>query len=224
MFDNPLWTCEPFDRAHAWIDLIGLAAYKDGYFMKRGNQIEQPRGWVCVSQKGLADRWRWSVGKVDRFLKFLENEKQIVIDVSHVTTRLQIVNYDQYQYKRKTDEKQTENRQKTDEKQTETINTGNTSNTVKENYTPAEKNFGDAITYNIKTQHELIYDQATLESIAMKAGFTMQQIEEACIHFRLAKLEEGKITGTLDQYRAGLYRYCLNAKDKIKKQKPGRYA
>lgn len=35
------------------------------------------RGRVCESTKSLADRWKWSQGKVRRFLDFLERAEMI---------------------------------------------------------------------------------------------------------------------------------------------------
>lgn len=52
--DNPMYFSEPFDKTHAWIDLI-LMAEDDGV--------------VRTTVPLLAERWKWSEGKVRRFLK-----------------------------------------------------------------------------------------------------------------------------------------------------------
>lgn len=41
--DNPLWTCEPFTKGQAWVDLILLANHEYNYFYKRGIKIEVQR-------------------------------------------------------------------------------------------------------------------------------------------------------------------------------------
>lgn len=97
--DNKFWTCEPFTRGQAWVDLILLANHKYGFFYKRGNKVEVKRGQVGVSEKGLSVRWQWSRTKVRKFLKDLEKEQQIVQQKSNVTQVLTVINYDKYQEK-----------------------------------------------------------------------------------------------------------------------------
>ncbi len=45
----------------------------------------------------LAKRWRWSKGKVIRYLCELSNDEQIVLQKTNVTTLISIVNYEMYQ-------------------------------------------------------------------------------------------------------------------------------
>jgi hypothetical protein len=96
--ENDQWLSEPFTRSQAWIDLILLANYKPGVIRVRGNRVEVKRGQVGWSQVALANRWKWSRGKVRRFLKDLEkNERQIVQQKNNITSLIDIVNYDEYQ-------------------------------------------------------------------------------------------------------------------------------
>ena len=67
IMDHPDWFAEPFTRAHAWIDLLLLANHKVGYIRKRGILIEVPRGQVGHSEDAIAERWKWSRGKVGDF-------------------------------------------------------------------------------------------------------------------------------------------------------------
>lgn len=97
ILDNPLYTSEPFTRIQAWIDLILIANYKDGFFMQRGIRVDVKRGQVGHSIDTLAKRWKWSRGKVERFIFLLENDSQIVRQKNNVTTLLSIINYDEYQ-------------------------------------------------------------------------------------------------------------------------------
>jgi len=133
LLESDIWKSEEFSRGQAWVDLLLLANHKDSYFMKRGNKIDVKRGQIGHSMKALSDRWRWSVGKVNRFLKMLENEKQISIKKTQITTILTVIKYSEYQQ----DEKQTKNRRKTDGKQTETYKNDNNDNNEK-NITPLE--------------------------------------------------------------------------------------
>ncbi len=95
--DDPMYFSETFTRMQAWIDMILLANYSEGFFYIRGNKVTVNRGQIGYSQESLAKRWKWSRGKVRRFLKQLENDGKIVQQKSSVITLISIVNYDAYQ-------------------------------------------------------------------------------------------------------------------------------
>lgn len=97
--DNPIWTSEPFTDGQALVDLILLANHKQGQIKVRGIRIIIDRGQVGWSELKLSKRWRWSRGKVRRFLRFLEAEKMIKIvqQNNNVTTIVTILNYSRYQ-------------------------------------------------------------------------------------------------------------------------------
>jgi hypothetical protein len=121
LLDNELWISEPFSRGQAWVDLLLLANHKESYFIKRGNKIIVKRGQVGRSMKTLSSRWYWSIGKVNRFLKLLENENQITVEKNNVTTVLTVVKYDSYQQT----ESQTETKRKPNRNQTKTYKNDN---------------------------------------------------------------------------------------------------
>lgn len=95
--DNPLYFSEPFTRSCAWIDLLILANHKDAFFYKRGVKVDVKIGQVGYDIESLSKRWQWSRGKVERFIKQLENEQQVVRQKSNVTTLISIVKYKEYQ-------------------------------------------------------------------------------------------------------------------------------
>ena len=97
---HPLWLAEPFTKGQAWVDLLMLTSYNDGFFYKRGVRIRVKRGQCAWSELGLAERWRWSRGKVRRFLDELETEQQIIQQKSNVTTLITVINYEQHQARR----------------------------------------------------------------------------------------------------------------------------
>lgn len=97
IFDNPMYFSEPFTRMQAWIDLLLLANHSGQYFFIRGNRIDVKRGEVAHSMESLAQRWKWSRGKVLRYISQLENSQMIVQQKSHVITKLSITNYNTYQ-------------------------------------------------------------------------------------------------------------------------------
>ena len=105
LFENPLYVSEPFNRALAWIDLLLLANYRESYYYVRGVKITVKRGQLGWGLDKLANRWKWSRGKVERFLCDLETEQQIVRQKNNVTTLISITKYEDYQTSSKADNK-----------------------------------------------------------------------------------------------------------------------
>jgi len=95
--DNDLWTSEKFTRGQAWVDLLLLANYADGFIRVRGNRVDIKRGQVGWSIAKLSFRWGWGKNKIRRFLNELENDKQIERQKNNVTSVITICNYDEYQ-------------------------------------------------------------------------------------------------------------------------------
>ena len=95
--ENPLYFSEPFNRSMAWIDLLLLANHSENYFFKRGIRVDVKVGQIGYDLDSLAKRWKWSRGKVERFILMLENDNQIVRQKTNVTTLISIVNYKEYQ-------------------------------------------------------------------------------------------------------------------------------
>ena len=113
--DFPFWLAEKFTHGQAWVDLILLANHKPNTIYRRNIKIEVLRGQVGWTVKGLAKRWQWSRGKVDRFLKELENGHQITYSKNNVSAVITVNNYETYQPDgHQTDTKQTPNGHQTD--------------------------------------------------------------------------------------------------------------
>ena len=97
LLESELWLQEPFSRGQAWVDLIGLARFEAGSVRIKGKRIDLERGQLAWSEVGLAERWKWSRGKVRRFLNELKNDHQIVQQKNNVTSVISITNYERYQ-------------------------------------------------------------------------------------------------------------------------------
>lgn len=97
LMDDPLYFAEPFSKMQAWIDLLLLANFADRVTFIRGNRVTIKRGQVAYSREWFSGRWRWSRGRVERFLSMLENDRKIVQRKSHIISIVTIVNYDFYQ-------------------------------------------------------------------------------------------------------------------------------
>ena len=97
IIEHPDYFSEPFTRIMAWIDLLMLANHKGMNMYVRGNKVEIKRGETAIAQETLATRWKWSRGKVKRYLNELEKDRQIVQQKSNVISTISVVNYDAYQ-------------------------------------------------------------------------------------------------------------------------------
>lgn len=100
--DNFLYSAEPFDKCHAWIDLLLLASHEDEEFMYKGQLIKLQRGQLITSPAKLAKRWKWSKNKAFRFLGVLSDAGMVYRSGSPDGTTLTIVNYDKFQNRRTT--------------------------------------------------------------------------------------------------------------------------
>lgn len=95
--EDPMYFAEPFTRMQAFIDLILITNHDRTVFFKRGIKITVERGQTVRSEDELALRWKWSRGKVRRFLLELENDTKIVQQKTRLCNCISIVNYDKYQ-------------------------------------------------------------------------------------------------------------------------------
>jgi len=95
--ENPYYFSEAFTRSQAWIDLIILANHKENFFYKRGVKVNVNIGQVGYDLDSLGKRWKWSRGKVERFINELEKDNQVVRQKTNVTTLISIVKYKDYQ-------------------------------------------------------------------------------------------------------------------------------
>ena len=99
IFDNLIWKNEdPFDRRSAWIDLLLLVNHADNKVLINGKAETVKRGQRITSILYLSQRWRWSRTKTKSFLKMLESEGMIRLDVqAKKKTIITITNYSKYQ-------------------------------------------------------------------------------------------------------------------------------
>ena len=82
-----LWTVkEPFDKRSAWLDMLMSAFFTDEERFFNGVKILVTRGQFPTSVRLLAERWSWSISKVNRYLKRLETEKMIITERIKIET------------------------------------------------------------------------------------------------------------------------------------------
>lgn len=99
MRESDLWLDEKFTRGQAWVDLLMLTNHEDGQIRKRGIPVDIHRGEIGWSEESLAERWKWSRGKVRRFLAELSSKtvQQIEQQKTNVTSLIKVTNWDVYQ-------------------------------------------------------------------------------------------------------------------------------
>lgn len=97
IMEHPDYFSEPFPRMMAWIDLLMMANHRPANLRIRGNRIALERGQAALAQQTLAERWKWSRGKVKRYLAELETAGAIRLGTSHVIHTITIVRYDEEQ-------------------------------------------------------------------------------------------------------------------------------
>ena len=99
--DSALWLEEPFTRGQAWVDLLMLAQHSPSHIRVQGMKINLKRGDVGESEVTLSLRWKWSRGKVRRFLEEIEKDGMVKKETSKMADRrksvITICNYDSYQ-------------------------------------------------------------------------------------------------------------------------------
>ena len=99
--ESALWTSEPFTKGQAWVDLLAMANHTDGRILINGGWFDIQRGQLHTSELKLASRWKWSKGKVTRFLNVLKMDGMLNVECSKGGTTngttLTIVNYSIYQ-------------------------------------------------------------------------------------------------------------------------------
>ena len=100
--NDPIWLSERFTKAQAWIDLLFLANYEDGFIVVgNGETIPVKRGQCAWSQSRLAKRWKWTRGKVEQYFKHLIEQGTIQRinqgKIGRKTTIISILNYEKYQ-------------------------------------------------------------------------------------------------------------------------------
>lgn len=94
---DPLYLKDSFTKWQAWCDLILLAYFAPSEFFVRNIKVKAKRGCVYKSVLELAERWRWSRGKVERFIAYLIEEKRICVQRNNIVSCISIVNYEKYQ-------------------------------------------------------------------------------------------------------------------------------
>ena len=107
ILNSSIWNIdEPFTDRSAYVDLLLMANYEDKQMIPRGNKkvITIHRGELLTSYEHLAERWKWSRGKVIRYLKMLEQCNLVHIHGTAYGTTLTLLEYDICENQRNADD------------------------------------------------------------------------------------------------------------------------
>lgn len=70
----------PFDERSAFIDLLAMANYADSSICPHGmTSYKIPKGTLLRPLDYLADRWKWSKKKVQRYLRAIERDEMVTL-------------------------------------------------------------------------------------------------------------------------------------------------
>lgn len=95
--DNPMFDDgSPFDKFHAWCDLLCMVNYKDKKAIVNGKPVIIHRGQILTSIVKLANRWNWSRNRVARTLNMFEADSMIETKRSSNGTTITVINYGFY--------------------------------------------------------------------------------------------------------------------------------
>lgn len=124
-----------YSPAEAWLDLISSARFEEEpeRLLVNLKIVNINRGELRASQRYLANRWRWSLSKVNGFIKLLLDERMIERRTEHSETIIIIKNYEVYNVSEKRKSEQEPNDDETLPEQTKE---GKEGEEIKEVITP----------------------------------------------------------------------------------------
>lgn len=102
-WDDDIFSEQPFTEREAWHWLISQAAFDDHKTRHpiKYQMVSVARGQLPTTVRELSRRWKWSVGKVQRFLKLLAEDGKIGTTYDTHLTIITILNYNKYQGEQK---------------------------------------------------------------------------------------------------------------------------
>lgn len=95
--DNPMYHSEPFDKWHAWTDLLLMVNHERKQFISKGQLVTLEAGQTVTSMAILAERWQWSVNKVRRYFRLLSDTGMCITNGTPNGTTITVVNWAKYQ-------------------------------------------------------------------------------------------------------------------------------
>ena len=95
--DNPMFTEKPYDRAHAWLDILLTVAHEPKDFLLKGRMVHLEPGQMVFGYRKLAAKWGWSKDKVVRYLATLTATQTATVTATPNGTVLTVEKWASYQ-------------------------------------------------------------------------------------------------------------------------------
>lgn len=128
MLDNFLWKEERiFSKAEAWLDILLRTNFEKGTMIINSVKVDLEPGQFATTMVHLSNRWGWSRGKIDRFLKVLEMEQMASIKRTSKYTLVTVLKWGFYQQAER-QEGQEKDKKKTSKEQEKNIKKAQTKN------------------------------------------------------------------------------------------------
>lgn len=101
VWDHPLFPDEPMSKREAWLWLLNEAAWRECRVKTANGPVTLQRGQLTFSLRFMAQKFKWSINKVRRFLECLQNEYMVGLEIGTDANTAQsvitICNYNKYQ-------------------------------------------------------------------------------------------------------------------------------
>lgn len=97
LFEHDLFKNEPFTEREAWMWMIMEAAWKPRTKRVGNGVFQLERGQLVSSVRFMAEAWKWSKSRVDRYLNRVSEMKMICVKSGTAASVITICNYDKFQ-------------------------------------------------------------------------------------------------------------------------------
>ena len=103
IFDDPLFAGEEYTRLQAWLWMVGKACWKRRTILVGGRPHVLERGQFRHSLRHMAERFRWSPGRTQRFIGKLRRDAMIETATDTGQFVITICNYEEFSPTGRTD-------------------------------------------------------------------------------------------------------------------------
>lgn len=97
MLDDPNYLRKPFDKTHAWLDILLTVNFEKRVLNIKGTAVTLKPGQMVFGYRQLANRWGWSVDKVRRYFRTLNKTGSATLTSTPNGTLLTVVKWASYQ-------------------------------------------------------------------------------------------------------------------------------
>jgi len=180
-----------FSKLEAWLDLLMSAQHdEDPQDVILGMTVLKCHYGECLkSVQTWADRWGWNPSKVRRFLSLLVQLGQIRFKSEVQTTRIIVINFAQYDPKRRANDEQTNCIRRASDEQATTDNNDNNVKNEKNNKTPLPPKGGNGSVLKSYQYPDWLNKELWADFVKMRSRIKKPITTEQTISRLLSNLE-----------------------------------